>query len=450
MTMRTPKSVFLASVLGLWFVAPGFGATATVTVSNFQFVDATSATSTTTINAGDTVTWNWAGGSHSTTSGTCTTDPYDGSVTCTPDGAWDSTTLSQGSFSATLSTPGTFHYFCNVHLAMMKGIVVVRSSGNCPTITIAPPSLPAAIVGNPFSATVTASGGVSPYAYAVISGALPPGLALNESSGSISGTPSTPGSFAFTLTARDANQCTVSQSFSVTASTGTAAGETLVVPGVGSAAGAFGSQFKTQLQLTNATSGPVSGRVVFHPLGAPASAGDPSMAYSLASWQTMNINDLLPAMGQTGLGSADISPTSGPAPVALARIYNDAGAAGTTGFTEQAYRPERALTAGNEAILIVPADLMNFRFNMGVRTMSDGATAVFTIWDSSGALLSTVTSSYLANFYTQTTGSQFLNGVTLPANGSIRVSVTAGAAIFFGSTVDNRTQDPSAQFTLHD
>jgi plastocyanin len=450
MTMRTPKSVFLASVLGLWFAAPGFGATAMVTVSNVHFVDATSGTSTTTINAGDTVTWNWAGGSHSTTSGTCTTDPYDGNVTCTPNGTWDSTTKSQGSFSATLSTPGSYHYFCNVHLAMMVGIVVVRPSTNCPTITLAPSSLPAAIVGSPFSATVTASGGASPYVYAVASGALPPGLSLNASSGSISGTPSAPGSFAFALTARDANQCTASQSFSVTASTGAAAGETVVVPGVGSAAGAFGSQFKTQLQLTNATSGPVSGQIIFHALGAPASAGDPSMAYSLASWQTMNINDLLPAMGQTGLGSADISPISGPAPVALARIYNDAGTAGTTGFTEQAYRPERALAAGDTAILIVPADLTNFRFNMGVRTMSNGATAVFTIWDSSGAILSTVTSSYPASFYTQTTGSQFLNGATLPANGSIEVSVTTGAAIFFGSTVDNRTQDPSAQFTLHD
>ena len=54
---------------------------------------------------------------------------------------------------------------------------------------ISPASLPSANVGASYSATITASGGTSPYAYTVSSGDLPPGLSLNPSSGVISGTP---------------------------------------------------------------------------------------------------------------------------------------------------------------------------------------------------------------------------------------------------------------------
>ncbi|MFN7975586.1 MAG: putative Ig domain-containing protein [Acidobacteriota bacterium] len=83
----------------------------------------------------------------------------------------------------------------------------------CPTITITPASLPNGIVGTPYSQTLTASGGAAPYAWAITVGALPPGLALNAGTGVISGTPTTTGTYCFTATATDANQCTASQSY---------------------------------------------------------------------------------------------------------------------------------------------------------------------------------------------------------------------------------------------
>ena len=39
----------------------------------------------------------------------------------------------------------------------------------------------------------------------------------------------------------------------------------------------------------------------------------------------------------------------------------------------------------------------------------------------------------------------FLNGVSLPAGGSVTVLVGSGSAIVYGATVDNRTGDPSLQ-----
>lgn len=70
------------------------------------------------------------------------------------------------------------------------------------TIVVSPASLPAGTRGTPYSASVSATGGVAPYAYAVSAGALPTGLTLSTA-GVLSGTPTAVGSFTFTVTARD-------------------------------------------------------------------------------------------------------------------------------------------------------------------------------------------------------------------------------------------------------
>jgi hypothetical protein len=64
-------------------------------------------------------------------------------------------------------------------------------------------SLPAAAVGSPYSATLTAVGGVPPYTWSIPAGTLPAGLALDPSTGVISGTPSAPGNASFTVEVTD-------------------------------------------------------------------------------------------------------------------------------------------------------------------------------------------------------------------------------------------------------
>ena len=78
--------------------------------------------------------------------------------------------------------------------------IVLTVSGS--TIAITPNNLPAATRGVAYSQALTSSGGVAPYSYEVVSGALPAGLILSTT-GQISGTPTVTGAFAFQVRAAD-------------------------------------------------------------------------------------------------------------------------------------------------------------------------------------------------------------------------------------------------------
>jgi len=87
----------------------------------------------------------------------------------------------------------------------------------CPVITVNPATLPNGTVGTAFGpATVSATGGTGTYFFVVSAGALPTGLTLNSVSGAITGTPTAPGTFNFTVTAADAvTACNGSRPFSI-------------------------------------------------------------------------------------------------------------------------------------------------------------------------------------------------------------------------------------------
>lgn len=99
----------------------------------------------------------------------------------------------------------------------------------CPTITVNPATLPNPVLGTPYSATVTATGGVGPYTFAVTSGALPQGLVIDGNTGAITGTPTSPGNSGFTITATDGSSgCIGSRAYTV------ASNSTTAVPALGS------------------------------------------------------------------------------------------------------------------------------------------------------------------------------------------------------------------------
>jgi hypothetical protein len=219
---------------------------------------------------------------------------------------------------------------------------------------------------------------------------------------------------------------------------------TAVIPAAGSLAGGFGSFFRTSLQLHNPLSNTLRVRIVYHPQGQNGSASDPSSDVSLAPGQTKYFADVLATLNQSGLGSLDLVPLDGALPVTVARIYNDAGALGTTGMTLDALPPSAALQAGDNGVLITPANVTSFRYNLGVRTLAGGASVLYTVIDANGTTRASVPATYGPNFFSQRSASDVL-GLTLQPNDTILIQVNSGSLVVYGAMTDNKTQDPTTQ-----
>jgi hypothetical protein len=73
-----------------------------------------------------------------------------------------------------------------------------------------------------------------------------------------------------------------------------------------------------------------------------------------------------------------------------------------------------------------------------------------TLHDSAGTVVTTVSRDLPATYHEQQSASALLGVASLPPGGSIGITPTAGAALVYGATVDNRTGDPSLQIARAD
>ena len=219
-----------------------------------------------------------------------------------------------------------------------------------------------------------------------------------------------------------------------------------IFPVVGSIDGSGGSFFRTSIQLHNFTDGTLRGAIRFHAQGASGSDSDPSIAYTIAPGETVSWSDLLPSMNLPhSIGSVDLMPDSDSAPpLSVVRVYNDRGAAGTTGLTFDGLALADALQAGQRGIIVAPIDPTHARLNIGIRTLLDGVTMTVTVRSKHGATLATQHQSYPPTFFTQVTASALTN-VNLTGDETILFSVESGSAMVYASSTDNTTQDPSVQ-----
>ncbi len=122
-----------------------------------------------------------------------------------------------GIISGTPTTLGTFTFV--VQLTDADGRTATNTFSikisNSTDLLITTTSLPDTFDKTAYSQTLTASGGVPPYSWDIAAGALPDGLSLNSSTGMITGTPTTSGTFGFTVRVKDPQGRQSSKTFSI-------------------------------------------------------------------------------------------------------------------------------------------------------------------------------------------------------------------------------------------
>ncbi|HEX2834894.1 MAG TPA: hypothetical protein VHW00_17910 [Thermoanaerobaculia bacterium] len=211
-----------------------------------------------------------------------------------------------------------------------------------------------------------------------------------------------------------------------------------VIPIAGSTAGAFGGKFRTSLELRG--SGAMRGRVVFHPAGRVASESDPSLPYTFTSSNpSVAWDDVVEAMGQSGLGSLDIIPDDTSVdtlPQIVARLYNDTNI-GTFGTEVAAVLPYHYVGGRS---LEVPIPNARFRTNIGIRTFGETKVKVVT-YAANGKLEGFRDVTFPAGWTMMTTAAD-LSRETLTPGASVTLLVS-GPAVAFYTITENQTNDPT-------
>jgi hypothetical protein len=211
-----------------------------------------------------------------------------------------------------------------------------------------------------------------------------------------------------------------------------------VLPIVGSTAGAAGAKFKTSLTLRGVS---LKGKLVFHPAGHAASPSDPSLPYELTATTTSILyDDIVAAMGQSGLGSIDVIPdadATGRVPRIEARMFNET-TGGTFGTFAPAVLPYQYLHPGAMQVQIPEGS--RFRVNLGIRTLTATNATAF-IYGTDGRLRDFTELSFPAQYTLLASAADFLHKALAPGE-SVTLSF-GGSAIPFYTITDNTTNDPT-------
>ena len=129
------------------------------------------------------------------------------------------TLVSAGALFGIPTASGGFNFAIQVTDALQVTASSALSITVAPQLQItSPAALPSATMATPYNRTLTASGGTPPYVWSVAGGALPTGLSLNASSGTINGVPGAAGSFSFTVQVKDSAGIVASSFLSLTVS----------------------------------------------------------------------------------------------------------------------------------------------------------------------------------------------------------------------------------------
>ena len=218
-------------------------------------------------------------------------------------------------FATTSGTPdGRFAYGggsafpTGTHQAANYWVDVAFVSSGATMLQVTTAQLAGGTVAGSYSATLSASGGSTPYTWSLASGTLPNGLTLNAG-GSISGTPSLAGSFSFTVQVKDAAAQSASKNFSINVASS--------APTVAITSPASGASVSGTINV----SGTASDTVSISSVQVAVDGGSYANASGTSNW-TFGLNTASLSNGAHSLSAkttdtAGISATSSPLPLTV-------------------------------------------------------------------------------------------------------------------------------------
>lgn len=209
-------------------------------------------------------------------------------------------------------------------------------------LSIVNSTFPPGAVGQVYSQALQANGGTSPYTWSA-TGQLPPGLQVS-SVGVLSGTPTSGGTYTFTVTVTDRNQTTASRNFTLLINGGSSGGRLSISPST-LASGTVGQNYSQFLSATGGTPPYQWAAGAGLPDGLSLSATAGSVTGIPTAAGTFNFP--VQVADSTGLsGTATVTITITPSPltittvapifngtVGVAYVQNFKAAGGTTPYT---------------------------------------------------------------------------------------------------------------------
>ncbi len=126
-----------------------------------------------------------------------------------------------GAISGTPTAAGTFAFAVKLVDASAVPFTVSANetiviSNPVPPLTLTGGPQPLGEVGIPYTTSLVATGGVTPYAWSIAGGTLPAGLSISPTTGIISGTPTAQGTSNFTVQVEDATNAVATAAASIT------------------------------------------------------------------------------------------------------------------------------------------------------------------------------------------------------------------------------------------
>lgn len=317
------------------------------------------------------------------------------------------------------------------------------------TLTVAafgittPSALPNGRQGSPYTATLSAIGGIVPYTWSLTFGSLPTNILLSSGSGVLSGTPMASGDSSFTIIVTDSVGSTAQRTFSLHVDE--AYPYLVWVPVVSHTSGLHQSEWRSDLGILNPGNARANLLIAFF-----GKTGIVTQASFVPPGSQSKLTDVVGQLGSSGSGALQVL-SDLPLKV-TSRTYNQVSASaacsanGTLGQDYPALLAGNGLVATQEAYLPGLVENASYRCNIGlVNVGSSSATVLVELFSGDGTKLTAYPVALAAGQWAQETQPfKSKAGQTAMDRGFARVTVQSGSGVFaFASIIDVITNDPT-------